>query len=147
MSFFRNMGPLMMSQRRKLTMESRPPSGQTHAIMGTPAVCDRSEHTLLGVLNYTQTPGGGRRLRSNILEPLLDPDTVNIRLDAVQELLQNEELFFGMKNGRHTPVTEFHNEIFFFWFYPFFFEFGSQSHHKSHMLLDPPHTPRPCRPQ
>ncbi|XP_064185202.1 mutS protein homolog 4 [Anguilla rostrata] len=58
----------------------------------------RSEHTLLGVLNYTQTPGGGRRLRSNILEPLLDADTVNIRLDAVQELLQNEELFFGMKN-------------------------------------------------
>ncbi|XP_061107602.1 mutS protein homolog 4 [Conger conger] len=57
----------------------------------------KSEHTLLGVLNYTQTPGGGRRLRSNILEPLLDADTVNIRLDAVQELLQNEELFFGMK--------------------------------------------------
>ncbi|KAJ8290497.1 hypothetical protein GJAV_G00013640 [Gymnothorax javanicus] len=58
----------------------------------------RSEHTLFGVLNYTQTPGGGRRLRSNILEPLLDANTVNIRLDTVQELLQNEELFFGLKN-------------------------------------------------
>ncbi|KAG9336429.1 hypothetical protein JZ751_002776, partial [Albula glossodonta] len=57
-----------------------------------------SEHTLLGVLNFTQTPGGGRRLRSNILEPLLDTDTINIRLDAVQELLQEEEIFFGMKN-------------------------------------------------
>ncbi|XP_036397399.1 mutS protein homolog 4 [Megalops cyprinoides] len=58
----------------------------------------RSEHTLLGVLNYTKTAGGGRRLRSNILEPLVDVDTINIRLDAVQELLQEEELFFGVKN-------------------------------------------------
>ena len=62
-------------------------------------VC-RSEHTLLGVLNYTKTPGGGRRLRSNILEPLVDVDTLNIRLDTVQELLQNEDLFFGLKNGQ-----------------------------------------------
>ncbi|CAB1335221.1 unnamed protein product [Coregonus sp. 'balchen'] len=59
----------------------------------------RSEHTLLGVLNYTKTPGGGRRLRSNILEPLLDVDTINIRLDTIQELLQDEELFFGLKNA------------------------------------------------
>ncbi|CAL8286658.1 unnamed protein product [Lota lota] len=59
----------------------------------------RSEHTLFGVLNYTKTMGGGRRLRSNILEPLLDVDTINIRLDAIQELLQDEELFFGLKNA------------------------------------------------
>uniref|UniRef100_A0A3Q2ZQF4 DNA mismatch repair protein n=1 Tax=Kryptolebias marmoratus TaxID=37003 RepID=A0A3Q2ZQF4_KRYMA len=59
----------------------------------------RSEHTLLGVLNHTKTPGGARRLRSNILEPLVDVDTINVRLDAVQELLQNEELFFGLKNA------------------------------------------------
>ncbi|KAM4540437.1 mutS protein homolog 4 [Fundulus diaphanus] len=59
----------------------------------------RSEHTLLGVLNHTKTPGGGRRLRSNILEPLLDVDSINTRLDTIQELLQNEELFFGLKNA------------------------------------------------
>ncbi|XP_077394456.1 mutS protein homolog 4 [Festucalex cinctus] len=59
----------------------------------------RSEHTLLGVLNYTKTPGGARRLRSNILEPLIDVDTINVRLDAIQEILQNEELFFGLKNA------------------------------------------------
>ncbi|XP_049595657.1 mutS protein homolog 4 [Syngnathus scovelli] len=59
----------------------------------------RSDHTLLGVLNYTKTPGGARRLRSNILEPLIDVDTINIRLDAIQEMLQNEELFFGLKNA------------------------------------------------
>ncbi|XP_061751269.1 mutS protein homolog 4 isoform X2 [Nerophis ophidion] len=59
----------------------------------------RSNHTLLGVLNHTKTPGGARRLRSNILEPLVDVDTINTRLDAIQEMLQNEELFFGLKNA------------------------------------------------
>ncbi|XP_030643259.1 mutS protein homolog 4 [Chanos chanos] len=59
----------------------------------------RSEHSLLGVLNYTKTPGGERRLRANILEPLADTDTINIRLDTVQELLEDEELFFGLKSA------------------------------------------------
>ncbi|XP_034531708.1 mutS protein homolog 4 isoform X2 [Notolabrus celidotus] len=59
----------------------------------------RSDHSLLGVLNHTKTPGGARRLRSNILEPLVDEDTINIRLDTIQELLQDEELFFGLKNA------------------------------------------------
>ncbi|XP_072314112.1 mutS protein homolog 4 [Eucyclogobius newberryi] len=59
----------------------------------------RSEHTLFGVLNHTRTSGGARRLRSNILEPLFDVDTINIRLDSIQEMLQNEELFFGLKNA------------------------------------------------
>uniref|UniRef100_A0AAV2JJK8 DNA mismatch repair proteins mutS family domain-containing protein n=1 Tax=Knipowitschia caucasica TaxID=637954 RepID=A0AAV2JJK8_KNICA len=59
----------------------------------------RSDHTLFGVLNHTKTSGGARRLRSNILEPLVDVDTINIRLDSIQEMLQNEELFFGLKNA------------------------------------------------
>ncbi|XP_062834207.1 mutS protein homolog 4 isoform X3 [Anolis carolinensis] len=58
----------------------------------------RNGHTLFGVLNYTKTPGGSRRLRSNILEPLVDADTINTRLDSVQELLQNEEFFFGLQS-------------------------------------------------
>ncbi|KAM9542038.1 mutS protein homolog 4 isoform 5-T5 [Guaruba guarouba] len=57
----------------------------------------RNCHTLFGVLNYTKTPGGSRRLRSNILEPLVDAETINTRLDCVQELLQDEELFFGLQ--------------------------------------------------
>ncbi|XP_077476922.1 mutS protein homolog 4 isoform X1 [Stigmatopora argus] len=59
----------------------------------------RSDHTLLGVLNHTKTPGGARRLRSNILEPLMDVDTINIRLDTIQEMLQSEEFFFDLKNA------------------------------------------------
>ncbi|XP_072853914.2 mutS protein homolog 4 isoform X4 [Pogona vitticeps] len=58
----------------------------------------KNGHTLFGVLNYTKTPGGSRRLRSNILEPLIDADSINTRLDSVQELLQDEELFFGLQS-------------------------------------------------
>ncbi|XP_064929347.1 mutS protein homolog 4 isoform X4 [Columba livia] len=57
----------------------------------------RNGHTLFGVLNYTKTAGGSRRLRSNILEPPVDAETINMRLDCVQELLQDEELFFGLQ--------------------------------------------------
>jgi len=31
---------------------------------------------------------------------VVDVDTINIRLDTIQELLQDEELFFGLKNGQ-----------------------------------------------
>ncbi|XP_029474559.1 mutS protein homolog 4 [Rhinatrema bivittatum] len=58
----------------------------------------RNGHTLFGVLNYTKTSGGSRRLRSNILEPLVDMETINTRLDCVQELLQDEELFFSLQS-------------------------------------------------
>ncbi|XP_054304687.1 mutS protein homolog 4 isoform X3 [Pongo pygmaeus] len=61
-------------------------------------VQSKNNHTLFGVLNYTKTPGGSRRLRSNILEPLVDIETINMRLDCVQELLQDEELFFGLQS-------------------------------------------------
>uniref|UniRef100_A0A8C2TV68 MutS homolog 4 n=1 Tax=Coturnix japonica TaxID=93934 RepID=A0A8C2TV68_COTJA len=57
----------------------------------------RNGHTLFGILNYTKTPGGSRRLRSNILEPLVDAETIKTRLDCVQEFLQDEELFFGLQ--------------------------------------------------
>ncbi|XP_033614120.1 mutS protein homolog 4 isoform X3 [Fukomys damarensis] len=61
-------------------------------------VQSKNNHTLFGVLNYTKTPGGSRRLRSNILEPLVDIETINMRLDCVQELLQDEGLFFGLQS-------------------------------------------------
>ncbi|XP_073400920.1 mutS protein homolog 4 isoform X2 [Dendrobates tinctorius] len=58
----------------------------------------RNNHTLYGVLNNTKTPGGSRRLRSNILEPLIDLETINTRLDCVQEFLEDEELFFSLQS-------------------------------------------------
>ncbi|KAG9467940.1 hypothetical protein GDO78_014030 [Eleutherodactylus coqui] len=58
----------------------------------------RNNHTLFGVLNNTKTPGGSRRLRANILEPLIDLDTISTRLDCIQELLEDEELFFSLQS-------------------------------------------------
>ena len=42
--------------------------------------------TLFSVLDRTLTPMGSRLLRNWIMEPLLDVESVNLRLDAVQEL-------------------------------------------------------------
>ncbi len=39
--------------------------------------------TLLGVLDYTETPMGGRKLRNWVLRPLCDHDAIVARLDAV----------------------------------------------------------------
>lgn len=48
--------------------------------------------TLLGVLDATLTPMGGRLLRRRIEEPLLDPAEIQRRLDAVEELARAEIL-------------------------------------------------------
>jgi len=56
-----------------------------------------SPHTLFGILNYTKTSGGGRLLRSNILQPPNDKETILLRHDAVAELTEKEDLFFGLQ--------------------------------------------------
>lgn len=45
--------------------------------------------TLYGLLNKTQTPMGARLLQRYIEEPLIDEDEINLRLDAVEELVNN----------------------------------------------------------
>ena len=45
--------------------------------------------TLLEVLDRTLTPMGGRLLRRWVLAPLVDPDAINARLDAVQVLVDD----------------------------------------------------------
>ncbi|KAK9369082.1 muts domain V-domain-containing protein [Lipomyces kononenkoae] len=58
-----------------------------------------SPHSLLGVLNRTNTPMGLRLLRSNILQPLTDKATLESRLDALEEMTQHEELFFACQSS------------------------------------------------
>ncbi len=55
------------------------------------------QNTLYGVLNQCNTAGGQRRLRAVILQPSSDESEINGRLDCVQELIQNPELFFSLK--------------------------------------------------
>uniref|UniRef100_A0A7M6DQK7 DNA mismatch repair proteins mutS family domain-containing protein n=2 Tax=Clytia hemisphaerica TaxID=252671 RepID=A0A7M6DQK7_9CNID len=57
----------------------------------------RSLHSLYGVLNHTKTPGGGRLLRSNILQPPCDISTITQRYDCITELTEKEGLFRNLQ--------------------------------------------------
>jgi DNA mismatch repair protein MutS len=52
----------------------------------------RREHSLLWVLDRTETAMGGRLLRQWIAFPLADADRINARLDAVGELVAERDL-------------------------------------------------------
>ncbi len=61
----------------------------------------KSRDCLFGLLNETMTPMGARLLRSNILQPLTDADVINGRLDALEELTLNEDMFFATRQGQN----------------------------------------------
>ena len=48
--------------------------------------------SLFGILDKTGTPMGTRRMKDWIDRPLLNPVTINMRLDATEELVQNTNL-------------------------------------------------------
>jgi DNA mismatch repair protein MSH4 len=54
----------------------------------------RSKASLFGLLSAgCSTAMGLRALRANILQPLTTPDTLDLRLDAVGELLENDSIY------------------------------------------------------
>lgn len=57
----------------------------------TPITGEKGEATLFKVLNKTITPLGGRLLRQWIKQPLIAPDPINARLEAVEELVGNRD--------------------------------------------------------
>ncbi|CBI37367.3 unnamed protein product, partial [Vitis vinifera] len=54
------------------------------------------KRSLFHMLKTTKTTGGTRLLRANLLQPLKDIETINARLDCLDELMSNEQLFFGL---------------------------------------------------
>ncbi|XP_055959284.1 mutS protein homolog 4 [Patella vulgata] len=58
----------------------------------------KSHHTLFGTLNFTKTAGGTRLLRSNILQPPSDVETIRLRQDVVSELTEKEEVFYNLQS-------------------------------------------------
>jgi DNA mismatch repair protein MSH4 len=64
----------------------------------------KSKDCLFGLLNETQTAMGARLLRNNILQPLTDPDVLNTRYLAVDELTTKEEMFFATRAGLASSV-------------------------------------------
>ncbi|XP_013777928.1 mutS protein homolog 4-like, partial [Limulus polyphemus] len=70
-------------------------------------LCDpKSDHSLFGILHHTKTVGGSRFLRANILQPPCHQETIETRLNCVEELTENEELFFSLQAvlGRFLDV-------------------------------------------
>ncbi|KAH7549636.1 hypothetical protein JRO89_XS13G0059000 [Xanthoceras sorbifolium] len=62
------------------------------ALWGT----SNKKRSLFHMLKTTKTTGGTRLLRANLLQPLKDIETINTRLDCLDELMSNEQLFFGL---------------------------------------------------
>jgi DNA mismatch repair protein MSH4 len=61
----------------------------------------KSKDCLYGLLNQTLTPMGARLLKSNVLQPLTDADTLEGRYDSVEELATKEDVFFAVRQGAH----------------------------------------------
>lgn len=53
--------------------------------------------SLLWLLDKTKTAMGGRLLRRWVVQPLLEPDAINQRLDAIDELVNKAELRFTLQ--------------------------------------------------
>ncbi|ADH86571.1 DNA mismatch repair protein MutS [Desulfurivibrio alkaliphilus] len=52
----------------------------------------RRDGSLLAALDLTRTPMGARQLKKSLLSPLKDVEAINRRLDAVEQLLTEQEL-------------------------------------------------------
>lgn len=54
---------------------------------------------LFEMLKTTKSVGGTRLLRANLLQPLKDKNTINTRLDCLDELTSDEQIFFGISQA------------------------------------------------
>lgn len=59
----------------------------------------KSRDCLFGILNQTLTAMGGRLLKSNLLQPLMDIKQLENRYDAVGELSRKGDVFFAVRQG------------------------------------------------
>lgn len=56
------------------------------------------ENSLYRILNCTKTPMGSRNLKKWLLKPLLSVEKINLRLDAVEELVEKTLLRYDLRN-------------------------------------------------
>jgi DNA mismatch repair protein MSH4 len=54
----------------------------------------KSQNSLIGTIDCTKTTVGSRLLRSNIMAPPTDIDTINTRLDLVEAFISDEDFFY-----------------------------------------------------
>lgn len=66
----------------------------------------KSTGTLFGLVNYCSTPMGERMLRMNVIQPMADPNHLNHRYDAIEELMNNPEHFFSLKQSLQATMKK-----------------------------------------
>jgi len=59
----------------------------------------KSKECLFGLMNQTLTPMGARLLRSAILQPSAQPEVLNQRYEAVDELVSKDYMFYQTRLG------------------------------------------------
>ncbi|KAD5316754.1 hypothetical protein E3N88_16700 [Mikania micrantha] len=74
--------------------------------------------SLFQTLKSTRTTGGTRLLRANLLQPLKDTETIKARLDCLDELMTNEQLFFGLSQALRKFPKETDKVLCHFCFKP-----------------------------
>ncbi|KAL3829897.1 hypothetical protein ACJIZ3_018699 [Penstemon smallii] len=87
---------------------------------------NNKKKSLFHMLKTTQTAGGlidlvlcrTRLLRANLLQPLKDIETINARLDCLDELMSNEQLFFGLSQALRKFPKETDKVLCHFCFKP-----------------------------
>ncbi|KAF8824075.1 hypothetical protein HHX47_DHR9000128 [Lentinula edodes] len=62
----------------------------------------KSHHSVFGILNHTYTAMAARLLRVNILAPITVQTSIDARLDVVEELVQDEDLFNEVRSALKT---------------------------------------------
>ncbi|KAL8968612.1 MAG: hypothetical protein Q9183_002383, partial [Haloplaca sp. 2 TL-2023] len=67
----------------------------------------KSKDCLYGLLNQTLTPMGARLLKSSLLQPSTDSDTLEKRYNALDELATREDVFFAVRQGKATTLIGF----------------------------------------
>jgi len=87
LSHLERLAPMEREQVLLLDESSRRNLELTRTISGA-----QREGSLLATLDYTRTPMGARQLRKSLLLPLKDIAAIRRRLDAVEELLRDQEL-------------------------------------------------------
>ncbi|CAH9134129.1 unnamed protein product [Cuscuta epithymum] len=84
------------------------------SLLGT----NNKKRSLFQMLKTTRTFGGTRLLRANMLQPLRDIETINARLDCLDELMSNEQLFFGLSQALRKFPKETDRVLCHFCFKP-----------------------------
>lgn len=88
--------PLPYSSREFMLLDRKT---QRNLELLDPISGEKGEYTLFRVLNKTVTPMGARLLRRWIKQPLIVPESINARLDAVDELVQRRELLAQVRDA------------------------------------------------